>query len=171
MKHFKAKVLDYLQRMSSGTKTNRIKAQVLNFLQRMGWRYHDLDEKAVFTGLKRKDYSWFFFFICNEERQEMVLIGSQRTVIPEQYRFQVAELLTRANAVLTIGNFILDFENGNYRFQIGLNLEGGTLSNEMLRNSLNIALIRLDGMQPYILRLLSGETDVPGLYKEWFDQQ
>lgn len=144
-----------------------IKAKIVEYLKEDGWNFEEPDEKVVRTGVKGENCNYHLFFICEEERNQMVLIGFQETAIPEQYRSKAAELLTRANLGLMVGNFVMDFADGDYRFRIGINLEDGKLSSAMIRNFIAITYKMLDDMYPCVMKLIYGETDVDELYDEW----
>lgn len=144
-----------------------IKAKVLEYLQQEDWNYEESDEKVIHTGIKGENCNYHLFFICEEKKNQMVLIGFQETAIPEQCRSKAAELLTRANLGLMVGSFIMDFDNGDYRFRIGINLEDGKLSSAMIRNYIAITYKMLDDMYPCIKKLNYSETDIDELYDEW----
>lgn len=60
--------------------------------------------------------------------------------IPKDKRAQVAELLTRINYDLDVGNFELGFDKGELYFRSSVDLEKTTASKTTYQNLLNIAL-------------------------------
>lgn len=64
--------------------------------------------------------------------------------VPEKRRRLVAELLTRLNPHVKLGNIELIMGNGSVRYRTGLDFEGGTLGVKMLENMSGGACLYLD---------------------------
>jgi hypothetical protein len=68
--------------------------------------------------------------------------------VPEERRSAVAEFITRANYGLRIGNYELDFRDGEVRYKSSLDFEGADLSSALLRNLMYPAVQTVDRYQP-----------------------
>jgi hypothetical protein len=66
--------------------------------------------------------------------------------VPADRRAEVAELVTRANYGLIIGNFELDFGDGRVRYKTSFDYEGVELLPRMVRN---LTLDAVHGVKPY----------------------
>jgi len=53
--------------------------------------------------------------------------------VPEEKRSNISELLTKINYTLTVGNFEMDFTDGEVRFRTSLDVEGDRLSEALCR--------------------------------------
>ena len=71
-------------------------------------------------------------------------------------RSAVAEYLTRANYGLRIGNFELDYADGEVRYKSSLDFEGQTLTAELIRNAIYPAVHTMDRYLPGLLRVTFG---------------
>ena len=68
-----------------------------------------------------------------------------------------AEFVTRANRGMRIGNFELDFEDGEIRYKTSIDIEGGELTNTMIHNLLQANLSTMDRYFPGIMELIYSE--------------
>lgn len=74
------------------------------------------------------------------EQQQLVFYVYMGAKIPEERRPAAAEFLTRANYGLPLGNFELDFEDGEVRFKNSVSFMDDTLSENLIRSALYPAL-------------------------------
>jgi hypothetical protein len=65
-------------------------------------------------------------------RRRVVTYAALPDRVPEARRVEVAELLTRANGALAIGNFELNFDDGEIRFRSGIDLGSTSLTDELI---------------------------------------
>ena len=70
---------------------------------------------------------------------------------------QVAEFITRANRGMRIGNFELDFDDGEVRYKTSLDVEGGDLTSKMIDNLLRANLTTIDRYFAGMMELIYGE--------------
>jgi hypothetical protein len=73
--------------------------------------------------------------------------------VPEERRVAVAEFLTRANYGLRIGNFELDFADGEVRYKSSLDFEGEQLSDNLIRHAIYPAVEVMDKYLPGLLKV------------------
>ncbi|HSJ53938.1 MAG TPA: YbjN domain-containing protein [Anaerolineae bacterium] len=76
--------------------------------------------------------------------------------VPEDKRQEVAEFITRANYGLRIGNFEMDFADGEVRFKSSLDFEGAVLETSLIQNALYPAVRTMDRYLPGLLTLIYG---------------
>jgi hypothetical protein len=75
---------------------------------------------------------------------------------PAQVRPAVAEFLTRANYGLRIGNFEMDYTDGEVRYKSSLDFEGETLTPGLIRNTMYPGVQTMDRYLPGILSVIYG---------------
>lgn len=127
------------------------------FLEEDGWHPQKLEDhyvyRAYFAGLNgevacfaqvRVDLEQFLFYVVMPVR------------VPEQMRPAVAEFLTRANYGLRIGNFEMDFSDGEVRYKSSLDFEGDELTPALIRNAIYPAVQTLDRYLPGIMAVIFG---------------
>jgi len=75
---------------------------------------------------------------------------------PEEVRPAVAEFLARANYGLRVGNFEMDFADGEVRYKSSLDFEGELLTPNWLRHAIYPAVQTLDRYVPGLLKVAFG---------------
>ncbi len=76
---------------------------------------------------------------------------------PEELRTAVAEFITRANYGLRIGNFEMDFDDGEIRYKSSIDFEGVQLDKPLIKNAIYPAVQTMDRYLPNIMKLIYGE--------------
>jgi hypothetical protein len=80
--------------------------------------------------------------------------------IPLPMRAAVAEVITRSNYALVIGNFEMDWEDGEIRFRSGLSFRDLPLSPALLDNAITPAVQAMERFIPAIVNVMQG-NDTP----------
>jgi hypothetical protein len=127
------------------------------FMEEDGWHPQPLDEnfvyRAYFVGHNgevtcfaqvRPDLEQFIFYVVMPVRA------------PANMRVAVAEYLTRANYGLRIGNFEMDFDDGEVRYKSSLDFEGVELTSGLIRNAIYPAVQTMDRYLPGLLSVIFG---------------
>jgi len=91
----------------------------------------------------------------------LIFVEPVPTLIPlRRYRssisLKVAEFLTRANYGMRIGNFELDFSDGEVRYKSSLDFEGVGLEPIMIRNAIYPAVQTMDRYFPGLIAVVAG---------------
>ena len=127
------------------------------FMEEDGWHPQPLDEnfvyRAYFVGHNgevtcfaqvRPDLEQFIFYVVMPVR------------VPANMRVMVAEYITRANYGLRIGNFEMDFDDGEVRYKSSLDFEGVELTTGLIRNAIYPAVQTMDRYLPGLLSVIFG---------------
>jgi hypothetical protein len=75
---------------------------------------------------------------------------------PEPDRPAVAEYLTRANYGLRIGNFEMDYNDGEVRYKSSLDFEAAELNGALIKNTIYPAVHTMDHYLPGLLSVMYG---------------
>ncbi len=127
------------------------------FLEADGWHPQAIDDNFVYRSMfvgnngevtcfaqVRPDLEQFIFYVVMPVR------------VPEAMRPPMAEFLTRANYGLRIGNFEMDFGDGEVRYKSSVDFEGISLSPVLIRNTMYPAVQTMDRYLPGILSVVYG---------------
>ena len=140
-------------------KTNGLQAfaTLTKFLEDDGWYPQQLDDKTVhrvyFAGENgelrcyaqiRVDLEQFLFYVIAPVKA------------PEEVRAAVAEYITRANYGLRIGNFEMDYSDGEVRYKSSFDFEGETLTPKLIKNTMYPAVHTMDFYLPGLLGVMYG---------------
>ncbi|KAA1421251.1 hypothetical protein F0U44_02765 [Nocardioides humilatus] len=114
-------------------------------LARAEWNYEEsADGRFLRTGFSGDAGSWRVFVRASEDG--VVQVDSVlEQYAPTHRHAEVAELLTRINWGGRVGGFQFDYSDGEMRFHTGIDVEGGTLTEQMFLNLLmsNVATMDL----------------------------
>jgi hypothetical protein len=110
---------------------------VLEYFASKGWPV-DADEEEALLRLqyRTRDGDWSLYVRADSERKQVMFYSVLPGKIPQERRPAVAEFLTRANFGLNIGNFEMDWEDGEVRFRTSV-----ALGNQDLDLSLTDSLV------------------------------
>lgn len=88
--------------------------------------------------------------------QQYVFYAISPIKVPEELRMAVAEFITRANYGLRIGNFELDYNDGEVRYKSSLDFEDTELNDELIRHATYAAVQTMDHYLPGLMRVIYG---------------
>jgi hypothetical protein len=127
------------------------------FMEEDGWHPQFIEDTQVyrsyFVGLNgevtcfaqvRVDLEQFIFYVLMPVH------------VPVNMRPAVAEFITRANYGLRIGNFEMDFDDGELRYKSSIDFEGVELVPGLIRNTIYPAAQTMDRYLPGILSVIFG---------------
>jgi hypothetical protein len=109
---------------------------VTMFFEEMGWPFEVVEgqEGVLQTGYEGANGVFVCFCHCREDAQQIIFYVVAEERCPEPYLQAMAEFLTRANFGMLIGNFELDYSDGEVRYKTSLDLEDAGMSPALLRN-------------------------------------
>ncbi len=80
--------------------------------------------------------------------------------VPKPQHAAACELLTRANYGLRIGNFEMDLADGEVRFKVSVDIEGGRLGRYMIHTMMSAAASTFDRYYPVLMQLIQDPSPV-----------
>ncbi len=132
---------------------------VATFLQADSWNPTQVEGKTILRmGFDGSSGMWNVFVQTKEENRQAMVYSVSSHKVPEDQRQRAAEFLTRANYGLPYGNFELDFSDGEVRFKTCIDVEGGTLTDTMIKNLMYANVSAMDRYQAGLLRVIFGDT-------------
>jgi hypothetical protein len=131
----------------------------LSFFERDGWPIWPLEDQTAFSTRYAGENGRFNCLARVREEQSQFLFYSTCPVnVPEDKRAAMAEFITRANYGLILGNFEMDYRDGEVRFKTSIDVEGGELTDGMLRNLTYANVLTMDRYLPGMMTLLYGDA-------------
>ncbi len=133
---------------------------VVDYLNEDDWRYHVVkDETAVMLAFRGECGSWQCFGTVDEEKQWFTFYSILPSNVPEDKRIEIAEFITRANYGLVIGNFEMDYGDGEVRYKTSVDVEGGELTPKMVENVIRANVMTMDRYFSGLMGVLYGDRD------------
>jgi len=129
------------------------------WLEEDGWHPTRIEGALAFrTGFSGENAR----VICVAEvraQEQFVFYALVPNKVPQDRRLPVCEALTRANWGLRIGNFELDFQDGEIRYKSSIDFEGELLTPALIRNAIYPAVATLDHYLPALIAVAYGGKD------------
>jgi hypothetical protein len=110
---------------------------------------------SVFEG---KHGRWNCLIRVAEEQDRVVFYSIVPEETPPDRRLAMAEFLTRANYGMLIGNFEMDFSDGEVRYKTSIDVEGDRLTTSLMQQIVYANIRTMDRYLPGIRQIM--ETDL-----------
>ena len=131
---------------------------VIDFFEQEDWPFVQLEDQTTLRFAFRGDNGrWTCYAITREEQKEFIFYSICPVSAPEDKRTAIAEFLTRANYGIVIGNFDLDFSDGEIRYKTSIDLGGDRLSTSLVRQLVYANVLMMDEYLPGIMAVIEGE--------------
>jgi len=114
--------------------TTKLYQDITQFMDEVGQRYDvDAEGGLVVAQIGGEHGTWYTYIqITDDDKARNVVIHAQLPArIPEINRVKVAELLTKINYDLLLGNFELGMADGEVLFKTAVDLADGVLTKAM----------------------------------------
>ena len=129
------------------------------YLDRGGIRYDFDEERGLFRMAFDGKHGDIRVLIIVEDSMLQVFTHPANKV-PENHRKPIAEAITRANYGLKLGNFEMDFDDGELRYQVALPIDDELPKDDVLDHILYVGGAMIDRYVPAYLSIIYGNEDV-----------
>jgi hypothetical protein len=127
------------------------------FLEEDGWRPRRMEGKHAYSmGYTGKNGDFRCYAVVRVDLEEFLFYVVAPVRVPDNVRAAVVEFITRANYGMRIGNYELDYSDGEVRYKSSINFEDEELTVEAIRNAVYPAVQTSDRYLPGLLRVSFG---------------
>jgi hypothetical protein len=127
------------------------------FFKEDNWTFQQVEGKPMLSMHSTGENGSFASFAEAHEKKQIFIFYTYAPVkAPESKRLPVALLLTRMNYALMLGNWELDFEDGEVRYKTSIDVEGDRLSVALVKNVVIPNLLMVDRYTPAIMAVIYG---------------
>jgi hypothetical protein len=121
--------------------------------------FQEIEEnKALSLGFEGKNGKYSGLAIARDEENQMVFYSICPVKTPESKRQTIAEFITKANYGLIIGNFELDFKDGEIRYKTSIDVEDDKLTSALIKQLVFTNVAMMDRYLPGILSVIYGNS-------------
>ncbi len=137
---------------------------ILETLEKNNWKVEELSNTSKLTiyklGIKLENSKVDTFIEISSEHCQLLIYTVCPTNVPENQRLRVSEFITRVNRGLILGNFELDFEDGELRYKSSYVFDD-TLPNsgEIFLRNLYVTFNTMDKYLPGIFAVIFGNSN------------
>jgi len=133
---------------------------VVRFFREDDWLFEQLPGKPILRlGFRGKNGAWNCYAQAREAQHQFVFYSILDVNVPPNRRQAMAEFLTRANYGLVIGNFEMDFNDGEVRYKTSIDVEGDRLTSALIKQMVYINVLMMDRYLPGIMSVAFGNAD------------
>ncbi len=132
--------------------------RIIEFYKKQDWAYTIVkDKQVVLLGISGKNGKFQFVVDVNEDKKRIVALSICNSNVPEAKMSYMSELLTQINYGKFLGNFELNFDDGEIRYKTSMYYSGTELSDDVIKNLLMVNIASMDTGLPAIMKLLYNE--------------
>lgn len=111
------------------------------------------------AGAEGRNGTYRVIIEVKEESEILIVYIFSNAKIPEAMRDKASEYLTRANYGIILGNFEMDFNDGELRYKVSSTFVGGQLAPRTIEVMVNTAAKTMDRYFPGVLAVCYGHVD------------
>lgn len=127
------------------------------FLEEDDWHPHRLADKTIYrTNFWGKNGELRCYAQIQVPLEQFIFYAVATVRAPEEVRPAIAEFITRANYGLRIGNFEMDYSDGEIRYKSSVDFEGFELTLALIRNTVYPAVQTMDHYLVGLMRVMYG---------------
>lgn len=132
-------------------------AAVVRYFEQDDWKFtlHD-DRRTLMLGATGKNGRYQCFVHVRDEHPVVSVFSIAGVRVPEAKLAAMAEFLTRANYGLCLGNFEMDYSDGEVRYKTSLDIRDGELTTDMIEVLVHVNFGTMDRYFPGVMAVLSG---------------
>jgi hypothetical protein len=101
--------------------------------------------------------AWMCYFHAQDRDGQLLIYSVLTEVVPVERRPAIAEFLTRVNYYMAIGNFEMDYDEGEVRYKTSVDVEGDHLSVATTRQLFKTNVATIDLFLPGIEAVVRGD--------------
>ena len=154
---------DDMGKTAASDRDQSILATVIDFFTKDDWTFTKLQGQSVLQMAYRGENGlWNCYAQSRETEEQFAFYSIYPELISEDKRLAMAELLTRLNYGLVIGNFEMDFNDGEVRYKTSLGVEGNVLTSQVIRRLVYANVTIMDHYLPSIQAVMEGKESPEG---------
>lgn len=133
---------------------------MIEFFDEDEWQYQWEEGLSILSmGFSGMNGKWMCYAQAREAQRQFVFYSVLPVNVPADKRAAVAEFITRANYGMIIGNWEMDYTDGEVRYKTSMDVEGIDISAPMIRQLVYANLVVTDRYLTGIMRVMY--SDLP----------
>ncbi|MCB9529439.1 MAG: YbjN domain-containing protein [bacterium] len=132
---------------------------VVAFFQSDDWPIQLVEgDQALRTAFRGESGQWTCYARVRGAHEQVCFYSVCPINVPEAQRGAVGEYLHRANYGMIIGNFEMDFSDGEVRYKTSLDVEGDRLTVALVRQLVIANVMMMDRYLPGLMAVTYGDV-------------
>lgn len=136
---------------------SRVLEALASFFTDDDWRYTQVTDATILRmSFSGTNGNWQCYAQAREEQEQIVFYSVAPINAPESHRPAIAEFLTRANYGMILGNFEMDYTDGEVRYKTSIDVEDVAITHDLVRPLVYANIAMMDKYLPGILAVVYG---------------
>ncbi|HBE18107.1 MAG TPA: hypothetical protein DEG17_08425 [Cyanobacteria bacterium UBA11149] len=141
------------------TSNSPIFQAIVNFFTANNWHFTQIEaQSALYLTFPGNNGEYDCYAQAREEQKQFIFYSACPTKVPKPKRRAVAEFISRANYGTIVGNFELDFNDGEIRYKTHSDLKYNFLLAEAIKELVYTNIMMMDRYLPGITSVISGKV-------------
>ena len=139
--------------------TGKIYKTMIDFFESDDWHFQPMENAPVLSmEFSGKNGRWVCFAQAREEQHQFIFYSILPVNTPTEQISAVAEFITRVNYGMIIGNFELDYGDGEIRYKTSIDVEGDNLSFPLMKQIVYANVVIMDRYLSGLMRVMYGDA-------------
>jgi len=140
--------------------SRKIFEAIINFFTEDDWAYTKIQgEPTLRLAFQGQNGKWTCYAKAREQQQQFVFYSNCPLKVPETKNLAIAEFIARANFGMIIGNFELDFTDGEIRYKTSIDVEGANLTFTQIKRLVYANVMMMDQYLPGIMSVIDSDVE------------
>lgn len=128
------------------------------FFSEDDWEFVKIEEESILQMVFEGDHGrWTCFALAIEENRQFVFYSLCPLNTPSEKLSAMAEFLTKVNYGTTIGNFELNYSDGEIRYKTSIDVEHERFTTGLVNNLVYINVLTMDKYLPGIIAIINNK--------------
>jgi hypothetical protein len=124
-----------------------------------GWQHLRLDgQNTLRLEITGEHGAWICYVRARDAERQLILYSTYPENVPPERRRAMAEFLTRANHGMVIGNFEMDFADGEIHYKTSIDVTGDRLTPALVDQLFRANVLTMDDYFPGIAAVMAGAS-------------
>ncbi|MEQ8540322.1 MAG: YbjN domain-containing protein [Coleofasciculus sp. D1-CHI-01] len=138
--------------------TQSLFQSIVNFFKEDNWSFAQIKgQSALHLAFEGKNGKCDCYAQAREQQKQFVFYSVCPAKVPKPKRRAVGEFLSRANYGMIIGNFELNFDDGEVRYKTSIDVKNNDISSEIIKQLVYTNVMMMDQYLPGITSVISGK--------------
>ncbi len=130
---------------------------LLDFLEIDGWVHKEIEYRRVLgLGIEGQNGRFDCYAVAREEEKQLTVYSIFPVKVPQPKRYTVAAFITMLNYGIIIGNFEMNFYDGEIRYKTSLDVDGDRLTPALIKHLVYTNVATLDKYLPGVMSIIYG---------------
>jgi hypothetical protein len=141
--------------LPSSPQESNLLETIIKFFQADEWAFMEIPgQPALQLPFQGTNGKWNCYARARSEQNQFVFYSICPVNAPENKLLAIAEFITRANSGMIIGNFELDFNDGEISYKTSIDVEGDRLSFALIQRVVYANVAMMDEYLPGIMSVI-----------------